>query len=398
MSIYTPKRKTANGTEEVQFPISAINGLEEALSNASSSASAQVTDLSGSIWKLNSKVNVQEMYYQIDFVSNGETFDQLIGSFATTGLLTTHMQYSMTGSTATTVYTQFKANGSWNDYNYRIIEISGGRDATNAALIDWLYANGQLLHFDISNLATVNKVKSIYTWLQGASELGTDDGIYWQSKFTFNDKEALEGNDIASGDIYQRIPLIAGDNIEFEILDSSQTVKINATGGGGDSGASNGFEMPQIRFVNAIYFDETKVVNGAKPMKLTVEIVGGGALQVGDKLQICAKRTYGYKDAMQNSYRKQKLRKQQEYTITEEDLGKRFLVITTGSNPNPWLFKNDRNNSFYKQQIDTVSPFYLRIKRATAYSSGGVESNAIFSNVVTVWKTYNNLSKEVNIK
>lgn len=36
MSCYTPKRKTANGTEEVKIPIKSVNGLEEKLSSMQS--------------------------------------------------------------------------------------------------------------------------------------------------------------------------------------------------------------------------------------------------------------------------------------------------------------------------------------------------------------------------
>lgn len=165
---------------------------------------------------------------------------------------------------------------------------------------------------------------------------------------------------------------------------------------GGGSGASNGFEMPQIRFANATYNDVFQYVTPSDPLTLTVEIVGGGALQVGDKLQICAKRSYGYKKLVHGEYEpyyKQKLRCQWQREITEEDLGKRFLTITTGNNVNQWLYKNDRYGMTH-----TLSPFYMRIKRVSKYSDGGAECDAIFSNVATVWKTYNGNSHTVNIK
>ena len=138
-----------------------------------------------------------------------------------------------------------------------------------------------------------------------------------------------------------------------------------------------------------------KIVTSERPLKLTVEIVGGGALQVGDKLQICARRTYGYKDAMEQPYRKQKLRCQQEYVITEEDLDKRFLTITTDDSIDEWLFHNDRRQT--SAYFDCSSAFYMRIKRITKYAADK-ECDAIFSNIITVWKTYNKETKEVNIK
>lgn len=167
------------------------------------------------------------------------------------------------------------------------------------------------------------------------------------------------------------------------------------------SSADNGLQMPQIRFGSAIYTNAGKIVNEENPLKLRVEIVGGGALQVGDRVQICAKRTYGYKDVNGMPYRKQKLRQQCGYEITEEDLDKRFLTISTDSVVDGWLFKNDRNSTIGGGgEINTLSAFYLRIKRPIYKQVGGdtVEVDAIFSNVITVWKTYNFNTNQVSIK
>lgn len=180
---------------------------------------------------------------------------------------------------------------------------------------------------------------------------------------------------------------------ETDVADASTWIVTNTNEV--NTSASNGFEMPQIRFASATYWDMEKIVTSERPLKLTVEIVGGGALQVGDKLQICARRTYGYRDAMEQPYRKQKLRCQQEYVITEEDLDKRFLTITTDDSIDEWLFHNDRRQT--SAYFDCSSAFYLRIKRVTKYAADK-ECDAIFSNVVTVWKTYNKETKEVNIK
>lgn len=152
-------------------------------------------------------------------------------------------------------------------------------------------------------------------------------------------------------------------------------------------------EMPQIRFAGAIY-RTGKVVSADNPLTLSVEIVGGGSLQAGDKLQICAKRTYKYSD---RQIKKQKLRQQLTKEITYEDIGKRFLTITTNDTVDGWLFKNDRNSTI-NSELDTQSAFYLRIKRVTKYNGDGDECDAIFSNIVTVWKTYNPNTYEVNIK
>lgn len=154
------------------------------------------------------------------------------------------------------------------------------------------------------------------------------------------------------------------------------------------------FEMPQIRFAGAIYSaGADKVVSADSPLTLSVEIVGGGSLQEGDMLQICGKRTYKYNGGQ---IKKQKLRQQITRDITYEDIGKRFLNISTNETIHGWLFKNDRNR--LADKFDTQSAFYLRIKRVTKYNSDGEECDAIFSNIVTVWKTYNLNTGEVNIK
>ena len=190
-------------------------------------------------------------------------------------------------------------------------------------------------------------------------------------------------------------PVVWGCKFTFGELNE----KINTMSGGNSS--TNGLEMPQIRFGSAIYTNIGKIVDDENPLKLMVEIVGGGPLQVGDMLQICVKRTYGYKKGNLTSYRKQKLRQQCSYYITQEDIGKRFISISTEGEVAGWLFKNDRNSTTPNgSEIDTLSAFYLRIKRPIykETSDGYVPIDAKFSNIITVWKTYNLNTNQVSIK
>ena len=71
------------------------------------------------------------------------------------------------------------------------------------------------------------------------------------------------------------------------------------------------------------------------------------------------------------------------------------MTITTDGSVDRWLFKNDRKQS--SAYFDCSSAFYMRIKRVTQYA-GGKECDAIFSNIVTVWKTFNKETKVVNLK
>ena len=104
---------------------------------ASSSEPTKVTDLTGTIWKFNSKIKpISGMTYVIDFISNATNYTQILGVAA---LNIVNLNYD-----ATRAYNGI-STGSWSNYNYRIIEISGGADATNPNLIAWLYENAELL-------------------------------------------------------------------------------------------------------------------------------------------------------------------------------------------------------------------------------------------------------------
>lgn len=153
--------------------------------------------------------------------------------------------------------------------------------------------------------------------------------------------------------------------------------------------------MPQIRFANfqkvELWDEETETLSTR--YRFTVENLGGGTLQVGDKLQICCRRKY--------PNGKKKLRRMADIEITENDLNQRFLKIEVDpedESVEKWLFRNDRNQS----SVTTLSAMYFRLKRVTKYSdSDGKECNAIFSNVEQVWKTYIlpcNGGWELNIK
>ena len=167
-------------------------------------------------------------------------------------------------------------------------------------------------------------------------------------------------------------------------------------GTGESSGGGSGFEMPQIRFANFESATTTMQLYENYPFTFTVEIVGGGALQEGDLLQICVRRKYLYK----GKGSKWKLRKVVQREITSEDIGKRFLTITVSLedvvNHGNWLFRNDRK-ARPDGSVDTLSYMYFRIKRVTNYYDGD-ECDAIFSNVEKVAKTYHYDFNKLNIK
>ena len=174
-------------------------------------------------------------------------------------------------------------------------------------------------------------------------------------------------------------------------------------GAGGNEGESaNGLEMPQIRFTSATGYSEevaTFIVNEENPLKLTVEIVGGGALQAGDQLQICTRKRFN--GSVSNGYkRKFKLSRFAEYIVTENDLEKRFLTVAThelgSSIPMGELFRDGKGGS----DTSSLSALYLRIRRPKGdmqNNASGQTVDASFSNIVTIWKVYHRESNTLKI-
>lgn len=376
----------------------------------------------------------------------------------------------------------------WRDEAYKTIEIT--EEPTDEVIKAWIKAGAKR-----KQPVGVDKIKSIDTWWGDPYDAeDTGDGITWKDTFALLD---TDGNAISEGEIAQKVPIKAGDNIRFEALPDG--IIIHATGGGsgggttvkysegleladygnggytvtgigsctdvnvlippehegipviridseafynyrelkslyipdsvlqvgasifpvgvqvmvycqapsepgdwyyqwndvgnpvvwgyelgGGAGGSGGgklFEMPQIRFAN---FTEYKNEEDMTMYRFTVENLGGGTLQAGDKLQICCRR--------KNPGGKRKLRQMTFYEITEEDINQRFLKIEVDPNDETvqkWLFKNDRVGKHH-----TMSAMYFRLKRAIKYDGEGKECDAIFSNVETVWKTFTILEGE----
>ncbi len=377
----------------------------------------------------------------------------------------------------------------WRDEAYKTIEIT--EEPTDEVIKAWIKAEAKR-----KQPVGVDKVTSVDTTWYGIDNLFEEGyGINWDDGIAFLKNEDV----ISTAAIHQRVPISAGENVTFSYDGESDTIKINATGGGSGGGttvkysegleyedyeqgyavigigtctdedvlippeydgkpvyyieeeafesdgimkslyipktvteipgsifASNGYavvniyceakskpdgwsedwnfytnnnnlvewgyvlgggaggsnsggslQMPQIRFAN---FTEYKNEEDMTMYRFTVENLGGGTLQAGDKLQICCRRKY--------PGGKKKLRKMAEYEITEEDINQRFLKIEVnpnvrGGGAEKWLFRNDRKEG------DTLSAMYFRLKRVTKYSdSDGRECDAIFSNVETVWKTF----------
>jgi hypothetical protein len=154
-------------------------------------------------------------------------------------------------------------------------------------------------------------------------------------------------------------------------------------------------EMPQIRFTSATGSTANDTtpnlfVDATTPLKLTVEIVGGGALQVGDQLQVCHQKRFNGSQA--NGYRrKYKLQRFAEYVVTEEDLDKQYLTVSIVCKFGglDTKLKHAYRGLFHDGMAGEIAPLYLRIRRPKGSlqdNDSGQTVDAEFSNVVTIWK------------
>lgn len=94
------------------------------------------------------------------------------------------------------------------------------------------------------NGKTIDKIALIDAWAGEKKELlveGIEGGINWTEEFTLYDKNQ---NPLSSGEMALRVPLVAGENVTFEIDEDGLVVKINATGGGGSENVVSKFTIP----------------------------------------------------------------------------------------------------------------------------------------------------------
>lgn len=154
-----------------------------------------------------------------------------------------HTEGECTVATARDQHVQGRYNIEDTEEQYAHI-VGNGEDGSpsNAHTIDWqgnawfagkikVGGKGQ----DDENaeyLPTVDTVRSIDTYYEEVSNLNADEGITWRDRFACFDSAELGGKIIGDGDIYHRIPIVAGNGVEFEVDEESQLVKINATSGG----------------------------------------------------------------------------------------------------------------------------------------------------------------------
>ena len=282
------------------------------------------------------------------------------------------------------------------DNNTVIDTINDLISATNSVTGTWVFKDD----LDLTTMPEYMEIDYIYNGITAPcmvrSNVGPSSwGIYCLKfngeVYTYNPSGSYGISHGWRDEVFKTIEILSEPSAEV-----AAWIRANATKQGGSSGGS-GFEMPQIRFANVQ--GDSMFLSEANPFIFTVEIVGGGALQEGDLLQICVRRKYWNRvNGTEEAYKhKWKLRQVVQREITSEDIGKRFIPISVTLQDvlesGEWLFRNDRSNG----SSDTHSYMYFRIKRVTKLAYGG-ECDAIFSNVEKVAKTYKSKIKKLTIK
>jgi hypothetical protein len=156
---------------------------------------------------------------------------------------------------------------------YRTIKLIGGEDINNPELLAILEANAVKISVASSELntncknvigainevnsKTIDKIMNFDTAKNGAEGVyigNTGRGISWYGTFDIYGS----GADPFSGSISHTVPIVAGENVEFEVDEGNQVVKINATGGGGNENVMSKFTLPTeasttvVDMINAI--------------------------------------------------------------------------------------------------------------------------------------------------
>ena len=127
---------------------------------------ARITNLEGTTWKIKANPDVSEAFeYDILFNTNGVEFDLFKVYFTAVGTeeFFDNLGYGNAGVPAY-VIEEGETSGNWNKNAYHYIQITGGADVEDADLIEWLYANAELIHFkDFYNISVDFKERVLQT-------------------------------------------------------------------------------------------------------------------------------------------------------------------------------------------------------------------------------------------
>lgn len=179
--------------------------------------------------------------------------------------------------------------------------------------------------------------------------------------------------------------------------DANGVVTINSpTSSSGGSTVSS--EMPLISFTGTSYSSGTPYLYEGDTMYLHLKKIGGGAFQLGDRLELCALRQSCRSQKEQNAGEiRYRLRALFTQDITQDiiDNADENIAFAISGNAKyaPQLFCNDSTS----EKRCSSSTIHIRVRRPI-YTENGKEYNAKFSNLITLEKTYTIEAPVITIK
>lgn len=134
--LYTNVIVNINTYSPTEIP-SKMDDIYNAGYEAGSGEEGAIDDLTGTTWRLNDNPYIPSAFsYSINFISSGKIYTNFKN--IQTNILTSSLCYD-----DTSVYNSL--GRIWLDKAYQTLTFTGGTDATNTDLINWLYANGELI-------------------------------------------------------------------------------------------------------------------------------------------------------------------------------------------------------------------------------------------------------------
>ena len=326
------------------YVITANNTLEPE-SNGGDEPSTDYT----TVWYINDEPSLSMLpydYIYVSFTSNGKQYERIgknaIGS-SSWGIYS--LAYGL-GGTSDNVYT-YNPSGSygishgWRNEAYRTITIH--EPINNVTLYAWLIANATLISGEVS--------------------------IPCQPSIDVNLKT-------------QNKTIVGAINEVNE--------KVNNSSGGS-------FEMPIIRFTGVRSANGTPYLTEDNIFYFCVEVIGGGAVQQNDSLELCAMRTCKRAAREHNGgAKRQRLRKLFSHYVATFDQPKWLALAVGGDSKHVGqLFSNDRKDT---TKYGCRSNLYLRIRRPIYQEGTSKEIDAKFSNTIMLDKSYSVLTRKLTFK
>lgn len=166
--------------------------------------------------------------------------------------------------------------------------------------------------------------------------------------------------------------------------------KVNNSSGGS-------FEMPIIRFTGVRSANGTPYLTEDNIFYFCVEVIGGGAVQQNDSLELCAMRTCKRAAREHNGgAKRQRLRKLFSHYVATFDQPKWLALAVGGDSKHVGqLFSNDRKDT---TKYGCRSNLYLRIRRPIYQEGTSKEIDAKFSNTIMLDKSYSVLTRKLTFK